>query len=93
MRPTAVLFDFDGTLAPNLDLPDMRRQVLELTQTLDVPSSVYEDKYIVEIIDAACTWLNKHRCNGIALACRRDRAQHTAHATADRRSGRGADPG
>ena len=61
MRPTAVLFDFDGTLAPNLDLPDMRRQVLELTQTLDVPSCVYKDKYIVEIIDAACTWLNKQQ--------------------------------
>ena len=27
-----VLFDFDGTLAPNLDLPDMRRQIVALHQ-------------------------------------------------------------
>ncbi len=53
----AILFDFDGTLAPNLDLPDMRRQVIELTRTYDVPDHVFEDNYIVEIIDAAALWL------------------------------------
>lgn len=55
----AVLFDFDGTLAPNLDLPDMRRQVIALTQTNDVPETVYADRYIVEIIDAATSWLHE----------------------------------
>ena len=56
-RIKAVLFDFDGTLAPNLDLPDMRRQVMALTRSQGVPASVYQDHYIVEIIDAACNWL------------------------------------
>ena len=35
-----LLFDFDGTLAPNLDLPDMRRRVVELTKQYSVPDSV-----------------------------------------------------
>ena len=49
----AMLFDFDGTLAPNLDLPDMRRQIIELTLAYAVPEHVFRDRYIVEIIDAA----------------------------------------
>ncbi len=52
-----VLFDFDGTLAPNLDLPDMRRQVVALTEAYDVPEPVYAELYIVEIITAASNWL------------------------------------
>lgn len=56
-RIRAVLFDFDGTLAPNLDLPGMRREVLALTDTTPVPKEVYADRYIVEIIDAASAWL------------------------------------
>ena len=28
---TSLIFDFDGTLAPNLDLPDMRRQLIAHT--------------------------------------------------------------
>ena len=55
----AVLFDFDGTLAPNLDLPDMRRQVIALTETFTVPADVYADRYIVEVIDAATAWLRE----------------------------------
>ena len=54
----SVLFDFDGTLAPNLDLPDMRRQIASMTQAHNVPESVYADLYIVEIIEAAQAWLN-----------------------------------
>ena len=54
-----MLFDFDGTLAPNLDLPDMRRQVIALTETFSVPADVYADRYIVEIIDAAAAWLHE----------------------------------
>lgn len=57
----AVVFDFDGTLAPNLDLPGMRRQVIELTHHANVPASVYADHYIVEVIDAAYAWLQRHR--------------------------------
>jgi phosphoglycolate phosphatase len=56
----AVLFDFDGTLAPNLDLPDMRRQVIALTRQANVPDDVFADCYIVEIIDAAQHWLTGH---------------------------------
>lgn len=55
----AILFDFDGTLAPNLDLPDMRRQVIELTQIQGVPEQVFADRYIVEVIEAAQDWLNQ----------------------------------
>lgn len=50
---SAILFDFDGTLAPNLDLPDMRRQVVELTRAHAVPDAVWQGRYIVEIIDTA----------------------------------------
>ena len=55
----AVLFDFDGTLAPNLDLPEMRRQVIALTRTAAVPDSVFADRYIVEVIDSAASWLHQ----------------------------------
>ncbi|NKC00801.1 MAG: HAD hydrolase-like protein [Pseudomonadales bacterium] len=55
----AILFDFDGTLAPNLDLPDMRRQVIALTESQNVPAEVFADCYIVEIIDAASAWLTQ----------------------------------
>ena len=53
----AVLFDFDGTLAPNLNLPDMRRQVIDLTLSLGVPEQVFADEHIVEIITAAQRYL------------------------------------
>jgi phosphoglycolate phosphatase len=53
----ALLFDFDGTLAPNLDLPDMRRQVIALTESQGVPAAVYRDRYIVEVIEAAADWM------------------------------------
>ena len=55
----AVLFDFDGTLAPNLDLPDMRRQVIDLTLSSGVPEQVFADEYIVEIITAAQRYLSQ----------------------------------
>ncbi|MAD08359.1 MAG: haloacid dehalogenase [Gammaproteobacteria bacterium] len=53
----AVLFDFDGTLAPNLDLADMRRQVVELTVAAGIPEDVYAGLYIVEVIEAGAAWL------------------------------------
>ena len=48
---SAIVFDFDGTLAPNLDLPEMRRRVLEYSLTFGVPEVLLEPLYIVEIID------------------------------------------
>ena len=71
----AILFDFDGTLAPNLDLPDMRRQVVVLTQALGVPEAVFKDCYIVEIIDAAKAWLVDQESKDVA-----DQYYHDAHA-------------
>ena len=56
----ALVFDFDGTLAPNLDLPDMRRPVIELTKANAVPNHTFEHLYIVEVIDAATEWLQQH---------------------------------
>jgi len=55
--PRTILFDFDGTLAPNLDLPDMRRQVIELTRAGGVPDEVWQNRYIVEIIAASRDWM------------------------------------
>ena len=53
----AVLFDFDGTLAPNLNLADMRRQIVNLTVDAGVPNAVYKNLYIVEVIEAGFKWL------------------------------------
>ena len=50
MTNPAVLFDFDGTLVPNLDLKDMRRQIAAMAKAAGVPDSVYDGLYIVEII-------------------------------------------
>jgi phosphoglycolate phosphatase len=58
-KADALIFDFDGTLAPNLDLPDMRRQVVGLTLGRGVPQEIFEHLYIVEIIEAAASWLRR----------------------------------
>ena len=58
--PEAVLFDFDGTLAPNLDLADMRRQVVDLTIAAGVPEEIYTGLYIIEVIEAGAAWLDKN---------------------------------
>ncbi len=55
----AVLFDFDGTLAPNLDLPNLRRRVAALARARGVPEAAFEDRYIVEILDAGSAWLSR----------------------------------
>ena len=72
-RAQSFIFDFDGTLAPNLDLPDMRRQVIALTNTHAVPADEFEHLFIVEIIEAAAAWLANHD-----LPAARD-YHHTAH--------------
>ena len=58
MTNPAVLFDFDGTLVPNLDLSDMRRQIAAMAKAAGVPDSVYDGLYIVEIIEASQAWLS-----------------------------------
>ena len=58
MTNPAVLFDFDGTLVPNLDLTDMRRQIAAMAKAAGVPDSVYDGLYIVEIIEASRAWLS-----------------------------------
>ena len=58
MTKSAVLFDFDGTLVPNLDLTDMRRQIAAMAKAAGVPDSVYDGLYIVEIIEASRAWLS-----------------------------------
>ena len=58
MTNPAVLFDFDGTLVPNLDLADMRRQIAAMAKAAGVPDSVYDGLYIVEIIEASQAWLS-----------------------------------
>ena len=58
MTNPAVLFDFDGTLVPNLDLSDMRRQIAAMAKAAGVPDSVYDGLYIVEIIQASQAWLS-----------------------------------
>ncbi|MFK7915763.1 MAG: HAD family hydrolase [Pseudomonadales bacterium] len=57
----ALIFDFDGTLAPNLDLPDMKRQVIALTLAAGVPAPVFADAFIVEIITLASGWLEQQQ--------------------------------
>lgn len=60
----AILFDFDGTLAPNLDLADMRRQIAAMAAATQTPAEIYADLYIVEIITATSAWMreqNRHK--------------------------------
>lgn len=48
----AILFDFDGTLAPNLDLPGLRKRVTAFSRNCGVPDTVIKGRYIVEQITA-----------------------------------------
>ena len=57
MSGKGILFDFDGTLVPNLDLADMRRQIAAMATAAGVPDAVHADLYIVEIIEASHAWL------------------------------------
>ena len=68
MTAKGILFDFDGTLVPNLDLSDMRRQIAAMADDAGVPASVYADLYIVEIIDASQAWLAAQPNMGSAVA-------------------------
>lgn len=57
MKNKGILFDFDGTLVPNLDLASMRSQIAAMAKAAGVPDQVYDGLYIVEIIDASHAWL------------------------------------
>lgn len=61
MRPvTAVLFDFDGTLAElNVDFIRMRRAVLDLMTDYCEPPSEMEDLYVLEMIEAGKTLVSE----------------------------------
>jgi phosphoglycolate phosphatase len=56
----ALLFDFDGTLAPNLDLAGMKAQVIALTRCWKVPDAEFAGAHIVEITELAAAWLTQH---------------------------------
>lgn len=61
MTVKGILFDFDGTLVPNLDLPDMRRQIAAMAAAEGVPEDIYAGLYIVEIIEASEAWLRNNK--------------------------------
>ena len=69
----AILFDFDGTLVPNLDLGALRRRTRALTLNCGVPSEVIEGLYIVETVRAGGDWL---RAEQPQLASKYDSAAH-----------------
>jgi phosphoglycolate phosphatase len=54
----AVLFDFDGTLVPTLDLAGMKRQVVEFTtRQTGIARAEIEHLLAVELIDHTSAWL------------------------------------
>lgn len=71
----ALLFDFDGTLAPNLDLAGMKAQVLALTRHWKVPDAEFAGAYIVEITELATAWLTRREGAASAERYARDAAK------------------
>ncbi len=53
----SVLFDFDGTMAPCLDLADLKRRVLEFTVDNGIPAAELEGHFIVEMVEYAAARL------------------------------------
>jgi phosphoglycolate phosphatase len=50
----AVVFDFDGTLAKlNINFPHMRKSVLNLIESFQIPLNGLGDLFVLEMIDAA----------------------------------------
>ena len=56
-RFQSVVFDFDGTLVPNLDLVGMKQRLRRFTLLQGVPEGRLENLYIVELIESATGWL------------------------------------
>jgi phosphoglycolate phosphatase len=57
---SCVLFDFDGTLVPNLDLAAIKRSVTAMSVAAGVPASECAGRLIVEIVDHSAAWLRQH---------------------------------
>ena len=76
MNDSGILFDFDGTLVPNLDLADMRRQIAAMASAAGVPDAVHEDLYIVEIIEASRAGSWHKECRRFFVADRYAAASH-----------------
>ena len=76
MNGKGILFDFDGTLVPNLDLADMRRQIAAMASAAGVPDEVFEGLYIVEIIEASHAWLIEQPSVGTSIANQYAAASH-----------------
>ena len=76
MSGKGILFDFDGTLVPNLDLADMRRQIAAMATAAGVPDAVHADLYIVEIIEASHAWLVAQQSVETSLANQYAAASH-----------------
>lgn len=74
----AVIFDFDGTLAPNLDLVEMRRQVMAMSLAAGVPPGITRELLIIEIIEASTDWL-KNQDHGHAEAFHERAHQHITY--------------
>jgi phosphoglycolate phosphatase len=56
----AMLFDFDGTLAVlNLDFGAMRRGILDLAGTYELPIATLQEMYILEMIDHGAALLRQ----------------------------------
>ncbi len=54
LRLKAVVFDFDGTLAfLNIDFREMRRDILELAASYDIPKDGLEGLFVLEMIAEA----------------------------------------
>ena len=71
----AIVFDFDGTLAPNHDLPEMRRQVLKYSLTFGVPEDLLKPLYIVEIIDRTEAFLIEKNAESTKIKHYRETAE------------------
>ena len=68
-RFNAILFDFDGTLAPNLDLPRMKRDVVNLTiEQTGIPAADIEQLMIVEVIGHTARLLERRGEDSTAYA-------------------------
>lgn len=56
--PNAAIFDFDGTLARiNIDFAMMKREVISLSSSYDIPTGEIEHLYILEMIDEGQSFL------------------------------------
>jgi phosphoglycolate phosphatase len=60
----AVVFDFDGTLATlNINFPEMRKAVLDLIESYEIPVDALSDLFVLEMVDAAETLISL-KCPG-----------------------------